>query len=166
MPGWELVIAGDKRRPFYKTRAVNAAVEKLATGILVLNDADSVCPFAQVRAAAEMAAADHGLVFAFTRYVRLDEHGKRTDQEFGGDSHGCIAIRRSDFLELGGYDESFVGWGPEDQDFNLRAGLRWPIRRVPGDIEHIWHGERRPDDSPTDSDEREVGANWARWRTR
>ena len=74
-------------------------------------------------------------------------------------SHGCVAIRRVCFLEVG-YDEAYEGWGPEDQDFNRRAP--WPVRRVTGELEHLWHGERRVDDSPLDTPAEAVAANWDR----
>lgn len=38
--------------------------------------------------------------------------------------HGCggrIFLTKDNFLKLGGYDENFVGWGHEDEDFKIRA---------------------------------------------
>ena len=34
---------------------------------------------------------------------------------------GRIAVSRDDFIELGGYDESISGWGPDDFNFGKRA---------------------------------------------
>lgn len=36
-------------------------------------------------------------------------------------THGRIAIRRKDFYRLGGYNESYSGWGGDDIDLLLRA---------------------------------------------
>jgi len=48
------------------------------------------------------------------------------------DLAGRIAIARSDFEMLGGYDERFTGWGYEDIDFGLRArGAGLALPRVP-----------------------------------
>ena len=36
---------------------------------------------------------------------------------------GCshFTMRKKDYLAVGGYDESFIGWACEDMDFNRRA---------------------------------------------
>jgi glycosyltransferase involved in cell wall biosynthesis len=38
-------------------------------------------------------------------------------------SHGRIALEKRHFMRLGGYDESFLGWGMEDSDLNLRCSI-------------------------------------------
>lgn len=52
---------------------------------------------------------------------------------------GSLAVSRSAFLTIGGYDESFVGWGGEDNEFWERAQtLRvWPYGFLP--VVHLWH---------------------------
>jgi len=40
-----------------------------------------------------------------------------------GGMFGRIALRKTDFLTLNGYDEAFVGWGKEDTDIIRRAKL-------------------------------------------
>ncbi len=42
---------------------------------------------------------------------------------------GRIAVTRENFAKLGGYDESYKGWGGEDTDFMLRAQHMklWPV---------------------------------------
>jgi hypothetical protein len=65
---------------------------------------------------------------------------------------GSVAITREAYTRIGGMDESFVGWGGEDNEFWERAaGLRvWPYGYLP--IVHLWHaaqpGKQAPD-SPT-----------------
>lgn len=45
---------------------------------------------------------------------------------------GRIAISKENFYRLGGYDESFTGWGLEDADFFKRATrLKLKNRRIP-----------------------------------
>jgi glycosyltransferase involved in cell wall biosynthesis len=41
---------------------------------------------------------------------------------------GRIAVRRSDFIALGGYDEDLRGWGYEDVDFLVRA-MKFGLKR-------------------------------------
>ena len=52
---------------------------------------------------------------------------------------GTLAIRRARFFELGGFDESFVGWGGEDREFFERCGLlrSWRWGYLP--FVHLWH---------------------------
>ncbi len=76
-------------------------------------------------------------------------------------SQGCSAVRRDLFLELGGLDERFSGWGYEDLEFNGRADEAGVTRRLPGELRHLWHGARREDDSPFDADPADVARNAA-----
>lgn len=52
---------------------------------------------------------------------------------------GSMAIAREAYFEIGGFDESFVGWGGEDNEFWLRARTRrvWPYGHLP--MVHLWH---------------------------
>ena len=52
---------------------------------------------------------------------------------------GSVAITRTGFDRIGGMDESFIGWGGEDNEFWERAQtLRvWPWANMP--IVHLWH---------------------------
>jgi hypothetical protein len=52
---------------------------------------------------------------------------------------GSIAVARHAFFDIGGYDESFVGWGGEDNEFWERAQTRrvWPYGYLP--MVHLWH---------------------------
>ncbi|MBX3354335.1 MAG: glycosyltransferase family 2 protein [Phycisphaeraceae bacterium] len=55
-----------------------------------------------------------------------------------------LAIWRSDFERVNGFDERFVGWGYEDSDLAIRlinAGVR--VRRAGGatTVLHLWHHE-------------------------
>ena len=52
---------------------------------------------------------------------------------------GTIAISREAYVSIGGFDESFVGWGGEDDEFWQRAQTRrvWPFGYLP--LVHLWH---------------------------
>lgn len=52
-----------------------------------------------------------------------------------GNSH--FTMRKIDYMEIGGYDEGFIGHGLEDLDFNLRA------------FRYLNHGTIRPSDTYT-----------------
>jgi hypothetical protein len=52
---------------------------------------------------------------------------------------GSVAVTRDAFERIGGMDESFVGWGGEDNEFWERAATLkvWPWANLP--IVHLWH---------------------------
>ncbi len=62
------------------------------------------------------------------------------------DCRSCnLAVPRAAFERVGGFDESFTGWGYEDSDLTIRLlnlGLR--IRRAPAatTLFHLWHAEQ------------------------
>jgi len=52
---------------------------------------------------------------------------------------GTLAITRKAYFSIGGFDEAFVGWGGEDNEFWERARTRkvWPYGYLP--LLHLWH---------------------------
>ena len=65
---------------------------------------------------------------------------------------GSIAISRQTFFEIGGFDEAFLGWGGEDNEFWDRAQSRrvWPYAYLP--FVHLWHelqSGKKSDQKPT-----------------
>lgn len=127
--------------------------------ILVFNDADSIVRERQILEAVHQAAQAPGLVYAYDLYLRLDSIGRLESELYSPPSMGCAAISRESFAEVGPFDQRFHGWGYEDVEFAARCASRWPIRRVPGILEHLWHGDRRDDDAPFDSDPSAVERN-------
>lgn len=65
---------------------------------------------------------------------------------------GSVAARRAAFFLIGGFDEGFVGWGGEDQDFWDRAACQGSASTygyLP--IVHLWHPaqkDKRQHDAP------------------
>lgn len=158
-----------------------AAAHSWEADVIVFNDADTVCPPDQIREAVRLATEQPGLVFAYDLYVRLSETATSVyvddlsldpmemsiDATFtSSGSMGCVAISRECFDQVGGFDESYQGWGYEDLDFAHRCAALWPNRRVSGPVYHLWHGDRRPDDSPSDSDPAQVEANADRFHVK
>ena len=102
-----------------------------------------------------MAAAEQGLVRAYTRYRRLSQTATAAlatykealaatdeDVEWEQDvayAHGCAVIRRDCFDKVGGYDPRFEGWGYEDCALEKITDALWSDRRVAGDLYHLWH---------------------------
>jgi hypothetical protein len=132
--------------------------------LLVFNDADSIVSYRQLDALVDTATAAPGLVFGYSLYKRLDREMRCYQEIWAAPSMGCVAIQASCFDEVGGFDTGFQGWGYEDVEFANRCAALWPLRRVDGPLYHLWHGERRDDDSPTDSDPGLTAANLQRLR--
>ena len=75
---------------------------------------------------------------------------------------GCnLAVWRSDFLAVNGFDEGFEGWGFEDNDLVVRL-IRNGIRRKEGrcavPVLHLWHEARPPDPASRERFERRLRA--------
>ncbi|HEX6097604.1 MAG TPA: galactosyltransferase-related protein [Thermoanaerobaculia bacterium] len=130
---------------------------RLARGeVLILHDNDMLSP---ARYAAEtLARAREGWSFLelkrFTFYLGEEETDRvfasgevRTDvpanvvQNLQGAS---IAVSKEAFAAIGGFDESFVGWGGEDNEFWERAettGRVYGFGSLP--FLHLWHAPQK-----------------------
>lgn len=134
-----------------KSWAFNQGARAASGEILIFHDGDIVCPSAY---AATVVAhmQNHGAAsiqrFLFnldrnetTRFFAAQQwpaplHPERVRQNWEG---GTIAVRREAFFRLGGYDEAFVGWGGEDNEFfNRCSGIKHlTYGFVP--FVHLWH---------------------------
>jgi hypothetical protein len=139
--------------PYCRSWAFNVAARHCDARVLVLHDNDMLVPADY--AAAILRRVNQGAEIVnlkrFIFYLRQD-HTQRvlageaslTDQAPDAivqnlEAGGSIAITRDAFDRIGGMDESFVGWGGEDNEFWERAQtLRvWPYGAMP--IVHLWH---------------------------
>lgn len=59
---------------------------------------------------------------------------------------GCnMSFWKDDYIKINGYDESYVGWGCEDQDFGnrlQRLGLKKSYLKFAGIVYHLWHEDK------------------------
>lgn len=60
---------------------------------------------------------------------------------------GLLVVTREAFDLVGGYNETFKGWGYEDSDFNFRLLRHSTWDRLPGRAWHLFHG--REENKPT-----------------
>lgn len=79
---------------------------------------------------------------------------------------GCnLAVWRSDFLGVNGFDEGFEGWGFEDNDLVVRL-IRHGARRKEGryavPVLHLWHETRSPDPASRERFERRLHSDTIR----
>jgi len=81
-----------------------------------------------------------------TGLLRLPDFRYRLESQFvwKGIRSCNMAVWKSDYLKVNGFDESFVGWGHEDADFVLRlhnAGLTRKNGFCSTEVYHLWHPE-------------------------
>ena len=139
--------------PYCRSWAFNAGAQKAQGALLVLHDNDLFVPSdyaAQLmkrfhegyevinlkRFIFYLGEAHTGRVLA-TQQLLLSETPETIIQNAQGG--GSIAIARDAYFAIGGFDESFIGWGGEDNEFWERATTRrlWPYGYLP--LVHLWH---------------------------
>ena len=91
-----------------------------------------------------------GRVSKLTGVFRFPDGKYRTKKAFSfrGIRSCNMAMWRSDFLKVDGFDESFVGWGHEDTDLVLRlhhAGIDRKNGFCATEVFHLWHKEASRD---------------------
>lgn len=139
--------------PYSRSWAFNVGARAARGEALVFHDNDMLVPAAYAAEAVRVLEEGYRVAnlkrFVFylgeeeTRRVleggALDEgRPERVVQNLEGG--GSVAIDRASFFEIGGFDEAFVGWGGEDNEFWERARdtlPAWPYGRLP--ILHLWH---------------------------
>jgi hypothetical protein len=95
------------------------------------------------------AAAEGKLAYPFTRFEGLNPQQTRllfAGKRFGRGKSvrypspgGILAVSRTLFETVGGYDEAFQGWGYEDLAFACAARTLGGQHREEGSIFHLWH---------------------------
>ena len=138
--------------PFCKAWAFNVGARLAHGKLLVLHDNEMLVP--RDYASQHLARVDEGYeVVDLKRFIfflsqshservmgkhelLLDQAPESIMQNAPG---GSLAITRDAYLAIGGFDESFIGWGGEDNEFWERAKTRrvWPYGYLP--LVHLWH---------------------------
>jgi GT2 family glycosyltransferase len=169
---------------FNRAIALNRAAKAAGDWkVAVIIDADTLADPVRVQEAVNRAALTGQMVLPYDDRRELEPgetelvmHGApllaAMGRDFGPAVSGVVAVNRRLWDVVGGFDESFVGWGAEDNDFAdacRRTGGE--IVRLPGPVWHLHH-TRHPD--ATDSSPvlqanrrrwQEHRAEWKDWRT-
>ncbi len=156
LPGWVRHIHSPPPTPdmpYCRSWTFNVGVKKACGSVLVLHDNDMLV--SADYASQILARVDQGYeVVNLKRFVfYLSE--KHTQAVFDGrgallddapetivqnlEAGGSVAITREAYERIGGMDESFIGWGGEDNEFWERAQTCkvWLYGCLP--IVHLWH---------------------------
>jgi len=139
--------------PYCRSWAFNVGVRQARGDVLILHDNDMLIPIDY--AATILEKISHGYEVVNPKRFIFYLNGRHTERMFTGQldmySHppetivqnleggGSVAITRKCFDRIGGMDESFVGWGGEDNEFWDRAKTQkcWPFGYLA--LVHLWH---------------------------
>lgn len=150
----------DEEPVFYRTHYLNELLREAQHSIVGIWDADVLIPEAQLIAAVWHVLGGCVLCFPYNGKFRFLEKErsnairKDMDELQAGEGYcllgrpsvgGAFLVNKTKYLEAGGENEGFYGWGPEDAERVKRLEiLELPIARTKGLLYHLHH-ERKPD---------------------
>lgn len=145
---------------FHRTRYLNRLLHKTDSDIVGIWDTDVIMPQNQIRTALE-AIKEGKAVMAFpydgffcmlnsklSNYYRNKPSISLLEDNFKKRSNlwciysvgGAFLVNRKQYLQAGGENENFYGWGPEDVERVKRMEiLDMPIYRATGVLYHLYH---------------------------
>jgi len=136
----------------------SAAVNKAATmagewDVAIVIDSDVLGNPESIHTAVTLANVDGGMVLPFE--LRKDLNPRGTEKVIGGfrgsweqfihktypaTVSSIVVVPRRLWDAVGGFDETFEGWGFEDNAFaSACTTFGGPIVRLPGEVWHLWH---------------------------
>ncbi|HKS23017.1 MAG TPA: galactosyltransferase-related protein, partial [Thermoanaerobaculia bacterium] len=121
LPPWvRYVHTPSGELPYCRAWAFNVAARLAASDVLVLHDGDLLVPQRYAAEAFARVGEGNGVVDLkrFLFYLHPDRTLEKIVQNAQG---GSVVASRAAYQAIGGFDESFVGWGGEDNDFWDRA---------------------------------------------
>lgn len=141
-------IPATEGEAFNKSKAMNAGARAAKHSVLVLHDADCVPTPEYVYRSLALLIEGWEAVRPLRFLFLLDEVNTRiligsgSPQVVGVQQNNpglSTVIRRETYMELGGHDERFEGWGGEDLEFLNRLNTRklYPGSFLPA--MHLWH---------------------------
>lgn len=157
---------------FHRTRYLNKLMQMAFTDIVGIWDTDVLIPTEQIIASANHITEGNVMSFPYngkfiflnstkSDVARRDFNSFHTNYISGSDpviKHsvgGAFLVNRSKYLEAGGENEAFYGWGSEDIERVKRMEiLELPVNRVEGCLYHLHHP--RGINSTSQGDEREI----------
>lgn len=128
----------------YKSRAVafNTAAQSSSAKFIALTDIDAIIEFSQINTAIEMINRKQAeMVYPFDKVYNWHPNYSITDDWPKSYTRGLmVLIEREKFLEFGGENEKFIGWGYDDEERYYRAlNYGYRVGRVSGQCLHMMH---------------------------
>ena len=140
---------------FNRSAAINRAAGSAGVwDVAIIIDADVLCDPDRVRKGVELAAETGRMVLPFD--VRKDLNPVGSNMVKAGNSgnwdrfvhrtytdmcSSVVIVTRKLWDEVGGFDETFVGWGREDNAFavSCETFADGPLIKMPGELWHLFH---------------------------
>jgi len=146
MPLW-WTVSDSEPGPFNRSQARNRAVahaKEKGAKIIVLSDADTIPEAGPLERAIQLTREDGKPRLPYDRYYLLNK--AETEKFVAGDwfdlraswvypSVSGVSVLSVDWFMDNQYDERYVNWGHEDNDFAARA----QFERVSGNVYAMWH---------------------------
>lgn len=131
--------------PYNRSHALNAGAAIAKGDLLVLHDNDFLVPSFYAREIVARHGEGHEVIDLkrFMFFLRRDDDfapgvtPERVVQN--SPAGGSVAVDRRAYEEIGGFDESFTGWGGEDNEFLDRASTRRVFAFAYLPFVHLWH---------------------------
>jgi hypothetical protein len=125
-----------------RCKAYNKTAKESSSEYIALADIDAIIPHNQMSDAISKLDNGADMVYPYSYIINTHrDNQKNTDDWPKGYYYGCMVLfNREKFLEFGGENENFVGYGWEDLERYYRAinyGL--VIDRVEGNCYHMQH---------------------------
>jgi hypothetical protein len=158
--GFHYEFIADNNEVFHRTRWINRLISMSNTPFMAIWDADAIAPPEHVIMAVEKLRKKHTVLsfpyvgrFYSCDKVSCDLFKKILDIEIlmkrvpvmqlmhGYHSvGGAFIVNKEQYINAGGENENFYGWGPEDAERVKRLEiLGLPIFYSPGVLFHLWH---------------------------
>lgn len=157
LPSAQICLGDSGHEIFNRGASLNQAAQQADGDVLVLADADTFFHRDQILDAAAWSQECETWVLPYDIYMNLDDTtterlltGLPDDDvdpaQVGAEFRlrdsvsGLIVITRAGFVEVGGFDENFRGWGYEDRAFECAANtLLNRVLRMEGYCYHLAH---------------------------
>jgi N-terminal domain of galactosyltransferase len=144
VPPWVRYHFMESHDDYSRGAAFNAGAAIARGELLVLHDNDIVVPAGYAAALVRCWREGHAFIDLKRFLFYLDDTRTRIEAVIQNLVGGSIAADARAFREIGGFDEEFVGWGGEDNDFWDRAETTGKVYRF-GELPmiHMFHAPQR-----------------------
>jgi GT2 family glycosyltransferase len=139
-------------QPFTKAQAFNLGVSRLSASKVILHDADMMVydvyagqinelldRYDGVHIGANVLYINQPSTDVVNRTGRLatDINAEKTVKYYEG---GSLACNVKTYIDIGGFNEDFIGYGNEDTEFFARLSTTRFFNERSIDLVHLWHG--------------------------
>lgn len=158
IPESQICIGTDDSEPFNRSAARNNAYEQARHEFILIADADTAVEPSAIGAAMFLMQQDprswfvpynwyYNLNEAITEQILRGSPDQKINPTEGQWDHkiestaGMLIMHRDAWETVGGYDDRFIGWGYEDNSFQIAVDTLWaPHQRIMwGQGLHLWH---------------------------